>query len=329
MKRARLIGTGSYLPERVLTNQDLEKMVETSDEWIVSRTGIKERRIAAEDQATSDMAIIAAQRALEDAGMSADAIDLILVTSVTPDRPFPHTAAYVQKGIGATKAGTLDLQVGCSGFIYALAVAKGMVEARVVRNVLLIAADKLSSIVNWEDRNTCVLFGDGAGATVVAAEGAGLEIRHVCLGSDGCHTDILQTPAGGSRLPASHQTVEDKLHFVQMQGREVFRQIIRRLEESGEECLNDLGMDRDQISWIVPHQANIRIIESFAKRFEVPMERVYVTIHKYGNTSASSALIALDELRRTTPPKVGENLLLFGFGAGLAWGTAVITECSE
>lgn len=327
MTRARLIGTGSYLPERVLTNQDLEKMVETSDEWIVSRTGIKERRIAADDQATSDMALIAAQHALDDAGVSADEIDLILVASLTPDRPLPHTAAFIQSKLGATRAGTFDFQVACSGFIYGLAIAKGMIEAGIMRRILLIAADKLSSVINWEDRDTCVLFGDGAGAAVISAEGSGLEIRHVCLGSDGCHTDILQVPAGGSRLPASYQTVEERLHFVQMQGREVYRQIIRRIEESGEQCLNDLGMGRDQISWIVPHQANIRIIESFAKRFEVPMEQVYVTIHKYGNTSASSALIALDELRRAHPLKIGENLLLFGFGAGLAWGTAVITEC--
>lgn len=329
MKRARVIGTGSYLPERVLTNGELEKMVETSDEWIVSRTGIRERRIARDDEATSDMALIAARRALDNAGIGADAIDLIIVATVTPDQPLPHTAAYLQKSLGAEHAGTLDLQVACSGFVYGLAVAKGMVESGVMRNVLLIAGDKLSSITNWEDRNTCVLFGDGAGAAVVSAEGAGLAIRHICLGSDGCQADLVQTPGGGSRRPTSHATVDDRLHFIQMQGRELFRQIVRRLEESGEQCLNDLGMNREEISWIIPHQANIRIIESFAKRFEVPMERVYVTIHKYGNTSASSALIALDELRRQTPLQVGENLLLFGFGAGLAWGTAVITECSE
>lgn len=327
MKSARIIGTGSYLPEKVLTNADLEKRVETSNEWIVSRTGIEERRIAADGEATSDMAAEAARRALADAKVTADQIDLIIVATITGDHPFPHTSALVQEAIGATRAATFDLQAACTGFLYGLATAKAYIESGFYRHVLLVAADKISSIVDWEDRNTCVLFGDGAAAVVVAGEGAGLVIRHLSLGSDGCQAEILQIPAGGSRLPASQETVENKRHTLQMQGKEVFRHAVRRVEESAELCLNELGLDRSEIRWVVPHQANIRIIDAFAKRFSIPMERVYMTIHKYGNTSASAAPIALDELRRSHPPQTGDNLLLFGFGAGLSWGTAVITQC--
>jgi len=329
MKRARIIGTGSYLPKRIMTNQELEEMVETSDEWIRSRTGIEQRRIAAEDEATSDLSIEAAKRALEDAGIEASQLDLIIVATITGDNPTPHTAAWVQSALGAKEAATFDLQAACTGYLYGLATAKAFIESGLARRVLVIAADKLSSIVNWEDRNTCVLFGDGAGAAVVADKGPGLEIRHLVLGSDGCQGEILQVPAGGSRRPATPESIAAKEHAIQMQGREVFRHAVRRVEESAEKCLDELGMDRSEIRWVVPHQANTRIIDAFAKRFAVPSERIYLTIHKYGNTSASAAAIALDELRREQPPEEGDNLLLFGFGAGLSWGTAIVTERKE
>lgn len=324
-KKARIRGTGSYLPEKVLTNCDLEKMVETSDEWIVSRTGMKERRIAEEGEFTSDMGLKAAEKALESAQILPEEIDLILVATLTPDYVFPSTACLIQARLKAVNAAAVDIQAACTGYLYALSQARAYIESGIYNNILIIASEKLSSIVNYKDRNTCVLFGDGASACVVSGEGAGLVIRGTCLGADGNVSDLLILPAGGSRKPASCETVEQQLHYLKMEGKEVFKHAVRRMEGALKQCLDQLGLKESEISWLIPHQANMRIIEAIAKRFEVPMERVFLTIHKYGNTSASSVGIALDELVRGQNLLVGENILLTAFGAGLTWGATVLT----
>ena len=327
--KARIIGTGCYLPERVLSNQDLEKMVETSDEWIVTRTGMKERRIARTDEFTSDMGYEAAKRAIEAAQISSEQIDLILFATLTPDYIFPSTACLLQARLKAINAAAIDIQAACTGYIYALSQAKAYIDSGLYKNVLIIAAEKLSSIVNYKDRNTCVLFGDGASACVVSNRGKGLVIRDVCLGADGELAELLILPAGGSRNPASSQTVADGLHYLQMGGKETYKHAVRRMEMASKQCLDRVGLAESEISWIVPHQANLRIIEAIAKRFGVQMERVYLTIHKYGNTSASSIGIALDELLRHKGVQHGENILLTAFGAGLTWGASVLTWSEE
>lgn len=327
--KARITGTGSYLPERVLSNQDLEKIVETSDEWIVTRTGMKERRIARSDEFTSDMGYEAAKRAIEMAMISPEEIDLILVATLTPDYVFPSTACLLQARLKAVNAAAIDIQAACTGYIYALSQAKAYIDSGLYKNVLIVASEKLSSIVNYKDRNTCVLFGDGASACIVSNRGKGLVIRDVCLGADGEVAELLILPAGGSRNPASCQTVADGLHYLQMGGKETYKHAVRRMEMASKQCLDRTGLAESEISWIVPHQANIRIIEGIAKRFGVSMERVYLTIHKYGNTSASSIGIALDELLRLQNVQPGENLLLTAFGAGLTWGASILTWKEE
>jgi len=325
MKQAKIIGTGSYLPERVLSNADLEKMVDTTDEWIVSRTGMRERRIAGSEEYTSDMGLAAAKKAIEKAKIDANDIDLILVATLTPDYTFPSTACIIQAALGI-EAAAMDLQAACTGYIYCLSVAKAYVESGLYRNILIVAAEKLSSIVDYEDRGTCVLFGDGASACVVSSEGRGFVIREVVLGSDGGQTEILKMPAGGSRNPTSKETVATKQHFIKMEGREVFKHAVRRMESSSKECIEKAGLKEEDISWLVPHQANNRIIDAIAKRFQVPNERVFVTVEKYGNTSASSIGIALDELLEEKSIASGENILLTAFGAGLTWGSTVLTH---
>lgn len=323
--QARIVGTGSYLPERILSNHDLEKMVETSDEWIVTRTGMKERRIAHPDEYTSDMGFYAAKRAIEAAGVSVEEIDLILVATLTPDFVFPSTACLLQARLKATNAAAVDIQAACTGYIYCLSQAKAYVESGLYQNVLIVASEKLSSIVNYKDRNTCVLFGDGASSCVVSNQGSGLHIRDVCLGADGELAELIILPAGGSRQPASQNTVSEDQHFLKMEGKEVFKHAVRRMETASKQCLDRAGLGENQISWFIPHQANMRIIEAIAKRFEVPADRVYLTLHKYGNTSASSVGIALDELLKEHQIEEGENLLLTAFGAGLTWGASVLT----
>lgn len=301
-------------------------MVETSDEWITTRTGMKERRIAGKDEHTSDMGAAAAFKAMEAANVTASDIDLILVATLTPDYSFPSTACLIQALIKAPQAAAMDMQAACSGYLYGLMMAKSFVESGQYRNVLLVASEKLSSIVNYKDRNTCVLFGDGASACVVSAQGKGLAIRNVNLGADGELANLLILPAGGSRKPASAETVCAEEHFLKMEGKEVFKHAVRRMEAAAKQCLDQLALSESDISWLVPHQANMRIIEALAKRFEVPMEKVFMTIHKYGNTSASSVGIALDELLRQDTMKSGENLLLAAFGSGLTWGASVLTH---
>lgn len=325
-QKAKIIGLGAYLPEKVLTNQDLEKMVETSDEWITSRTGMKERRLAAENEYTSDLGLKAAKNALEDARLQPEEIDLILVATITPDHIFPSTACLIQHRLGATRAAAMDMQAACSGYIYALSMAKAYIESGMHKNILIIASEKLSSIVNYEDRNTCVLFGDGASACVISAGKSGYAIENVSLGCDGAQSELLILPAGGSKQPATVETVAAGDHFIKMEGREVFKHAVRRMEGAVKSCLDSSGLSERDINWMVPHQANIRIIEALAKRFEVPREQVYLTIHKYGNTSASSVGIALDELVKEKNVKKGDRVILFGFGAGLTWGAAVLTS---
>ncbi|PIS03057.1 MAG: 3-oxoacyl-ACP synthase [Chlamydiae bacterium CG10_big_fil_rev_8_21_14_0_10_42_34] len=323
--KAKIIGTGSYLPEKVLSNQDLERMVETSDEWIVSRTGMKERRIARDDEYTSDMGASAARLAISDAGLEAEDIDFILVATLTPDYLFPSTACLIQNAIGAKRASGADIQAACTGYLYLLMMAKSFVESGVYKNVLVVAAEKLSSITNYKDRSTCVLFGDGAAACVVSSEGKGLSVESIQLGSDGEQSNLIIMPAGGCRLPASQETVAEGQHYIKMAGNEVFKHAVRRMETACKECLNAAGITEQEVSWLIPHQANMRIIDAIAKRFEhLPPERIFKTVQKYGNTSASSVGIALDELLKTAPLKQGEQILLTAFGAGLTWGAGIL-----
>ncbi len=323
---ARIIGTGSYLPERVLSNRDLEGLVETSDEWIVSRTGMKERRLAAKDEYTSDMGVKAAQKALESAGKQSHEIDLILVATISPDYIFPSTASLIQSGLNAPQAAAMDFQAACTGYLYGLAMAKGFIESGLYKNILLIASEKLSSFVDYEDRNTCVLFGDGASASVISDSGDGFAIRQACLGADGEVAQLLMLPAGGCRNPASNETVASKQHYISMEGKEVFKHAVRRMESAAKECLEKAEMSEDQIDWLIPHQANERIIDAIAKRFAIDESKVYKTVHKYGNTSASAVAIALDELIHDKEIKTGENMLLVAFGAGFTWGATILTK---
>ncbi len=324
-RKAKIIGTGSYLPERVLSNHDLEKIVDTSDEWIVTRTGMKERRIAKEDEYTSHMGTKAALEAISKAGLSADDIDFILVATLTPDYTFPSTACLIQSALGAKRAAGADVQAACTGYLYLLAMAKSFIESGLYKNVLVIAAEKLSSITDYKDRSTCILFGDGAAACVVSAEGKGLSIENIELGADGDQANLIFMPAGGSRKPATLESVASCEHYIKMAGNEVFKHAVRRMEAACKDCLEGAGLTEQQISWLIPHQANLRIIDAIAKRFEhLPPERIFKTVQKYGNTSASSVGIALDELLQAGPLQKGEKILLTAFGAGLTWGAGIL-----
>lgn len=326
MNKASIIGIGSYLPKKILTNQDLEKMVETSDDWIVSRTGMKERRIAAENEFTSDMGYKAAKKALEQAGVSAGEVDCIIVATLTPDYPFPSTACLIQEKLGAKQASAFDIQAACTGYLYALMLAKTFVELKQYRHVLVVASEKLSSIVNYQDRSTCVLFGDGATSCLVGPGEKGLVIQEVSLGADGEQGDLLMMPGGGCRHPATQESVAKQLHYIHMCGNEVFKHAVRKMESSSKECLEKMGMKENDVSWIIPHQANIRIIEAIAKRFKhLDEKRIYKTVHKYGNTSCSTIGIALDELMQQEKVEDGEHILLTAFGAGFTWGSTLLT----
>lgn len=328
--KARVIGTGSYLPEKILTNRDLELMVETSDEWIVSRTGIQQRRMAREDEYTSTMGVEAAKAALIEAKLVPEEIDLILVATLTPDYLFPSTACLVQTALGAKNAVAFDLQAACSGYLYALSVAKAYVESGMYQNILVIASEKLSSITNYKDRSTCILFGDGAAACVVSTKGSGLTIESIRLGADGEQADLLIMPGGGSRHPSTADTVAREMHYIKMAGNEVFKHAVRRMEAACKDCLDQLKMNETDVSWLIPHQANLRIIDAIARRFEhLPSERIFKTVQKYGNTSASSVGIALDELLKMHPVRAGENVMLTAFGGGFTWGAAILRAEGE
>ncbi len=326
MQKSRIIGLGSYLPKKILTNQDLEKMVETTDEWIYSRTGIKERRIADEDETASSMGAAAAEKALKASGKSIRDIDMILVCTMTPDYLTPATATLIQHLLKAHHAAAVDMQAACTGFLYALSMAKAYVESDLYRNILVVATEKMSAFIDYKDRNTCILFGDGAAAAVVAPEGSGFAINTICLGADGSLADLLMIPGGGSVKPATLETIEQRLHYFKMDGKEVFRQAVRRMEASARTCLEKAGVSEKEVSWLVPHQANIRIIEALAKNFDLLPEQVFKTVHKYGNTSASSIPIALDELIQEKNIQENEHILLVAVGAGLTWGAALLTK---
>jgi len=319
-----IIGTGSYVPERILTNRDLEQMVETSDEWIRTRTGIRERRIAAADEATSDMATKAALAAMKQAEVAPEEIDLIVVATVTPDMFFPATACWVQKKIGAVHAACFDISAACSGFLYAMEIAQQFISTHVYNTVLIIGADKLSSIVNWSDRNTCVLFGDGAGAAVLRnrADSHGVIATH--MGSDGEFTDILFMPGGGSRFPTTPENLHQKLNTIKMLGKETYKQAVTAMTNAADRALEAAGLKYDDIACVIPHQANMRIIEAIAHRMNLPIEKFHVNLEKYGNTSAAAVAIALDEAHRTGRFRIGDYILLVVFGGGLTWASSVI-----
>ncbi len=323
LRPAGILATGSYTPSRVLTNFDLEKMVDTSDEWIRTRTGIVERRIADPDVATSDLAYHAAQAALDQAGMNASHLDLIIVSTVTPDMLFPCTAAVLQRRLGA-EAAAFDVLVGCTGFVYALAVAGEMIASSAYERIMVLGAETLSKITDWEDRSTCVLFGDAAGAVVIGPVQEGHGILGYSLGNDGTNADALKIPAGGSRLPPSQETVARRLHYLAMNGPEVFKFAVRAMADSSEEVVQSAGLKMSDIDLVIPHQANLRIIDAAAKRFNIPQERFLHNLERYGNTSAASIPLALDEAARGGRVKSGDLILLSSFGAGLSWGSLVL-----
>jgi 3-oxoacyl-[acyl-carrier-protein] synthase-3 len=323
-----IIGTGSYLPEKILTNDDLSQIVDTSDEWITTRTGIKERHIAAPEQATSDLAVEAAQRAMTAAGVTADEIDLIVVATVTPDMFFPSTACIVQRKIAAANAVCFDISAACSGFLYALQVARHFLNAGSRTTALVIGAEKLSSLVNWEDRNTCVLFGDGAGAVVIRAEDTATEapgrVLSTVMGSDGNLTDLLKVPGGGSACPITAENVASKPNTIHMEGRETFKHAVTRMCQASEQALALAGLTKEDIAMVIPHQANARIITAIADRLDLPAEKTFMNVDKYGNTSAATIPIALDEAHRQGRINRGDIVLLVAFGGGFTWASSVV-----
>lgn len=325
MYGSRIVGTGSWVPDRVLTNAELEGMVSTSDEWIVTRTGISERRIASDDQATSDLAEVASRRALEAAAVDPHDLDLILVNTVTPDMFFPSTACVLQERLGASRAAAFDLLAACAGFVYGLSVADAYLRAGVMRNILVIGADIMSKVVDWSDRGTCVLFGDGAGAVVLQRTSAEPSILSTHLYSDGSKGKHLIIPGGGSRRPATHKVVDEKLITIQMpNGNEIFKTAVRYMEEAAIAALKANGLEVSDIDLFISHQANARIIHAVAERLDLPRERIFMNIDRYGNTSAASIPIAMDEAVRIGRLKRGDLLLLTAFGGGITWGSALI-----
>ncbi|WP_395718207.1 beta-ketoacyl-ACP synthase III [Prosthecobacter sp.] len=323
-----IIGTGSFMPEKVLTNDDLSKIVDTNDEWITTRTGIKERRIAAADQATSDLAAEAARRAMADAGVKAEEIQLIIVATVTPDMFFPSTACFVQKKIGATNAVCFDISAACSGFLYALQVARHFINTGNRTTALVIGAEKLSSLVNWKDRNTCVLFGDGAGAVVIRRAEEGAEapgrVLSTVMGSDGNLADLLKVPGGASACPITPENVESRPNTIHMEGRETFKHAVTRMLEASQQALEIAGLKAEDVSLVIPHQANARIIGAIAERLGLPEDRVFMNLDKYGNTSAATIPVALDEANKAGRLKKGDVILLVAFGGGFTWASSVV-----
>lgn len=325
-----IIGTGSYVPERVLTNDDLSKIVDTSDEWITTRTGIKERRIAAEGQNTSDMASEAARSALASAGVTAADIDLIIVATVTPDMFFPSTACIVQKKIEAWNAVCFDISAACSGFLYALQTARHYINTGNRKTALIIGAEKLSSLINWKDRNTCVLFGDGAGAVVVQrmddvdGQNAPGRILSAVMGCDGSLADLLKVPGGASAMPVTPENVDQRLNTIHMEGRETFKHAVTRMCQASEQALKKASLTAADVKMVIPHQANLRIISAIAERLGIPEDRTFVNLQKYGNTSAATIPVALDEANRSGAIKRGDVVLLVAFGGGFTWASAVL-----
>ena len=323
--KVAIAGTGSYVPERVLTNSDLEIMVDTSDEWITTRTGIKERRIAAEDEFTSHMAVKASRKAIEQAGISPSEVELIIVATITPNTLTPATACYVQHELGAHQAVAFDISAACSGFLYAMRLAERMISGGTCKNALILGAEKLSAFVNWDDRSTCVLFGDGAGAALLkrAREEEG-QILAIDIGTDGGQTDLLNIPGGGSACPITQENADQRLSTLAMVGTDVFKQAVTRMRDSANSVIERSGLRPGDIKLLIPHQANLRIIEAITKRIEIPEDRVFVNLHKYGNTSAAACAIALDEAHRAQKFGPGDLIVMVAFGAGLTWASAAI-----
>ena len=320
----KVIGTGSYVPEKVLTNEDLEKIVDTSDEWITTRTGIKTRRIAEEGEATSDMAYKAALKALDDAKLKPSDLDVIVVATITPDMFFPNTACWVQEKLKAENATAFDLSAACSGYIFSYAVISGFLSSGIYKNALIIGAEKLTSIVDWEDRGTCVLFGDGAGASILAPSGGDGKLLAYDLGSNGAYGDLLFIPGGGSKNPATEETVKKRMHYIKMNGNAVFKIAVNKMKETFINSMKKANIKPDDISLLIPHQANLRIIDALRRALKLPEERVYVNIDRYGNTSAASIAIAFDEAIREGRIKRGDIVGFAAFGGGLTWGSAIL-----
>jgi 3-oxoacyl-[acyl-carrier-protein] synthase III len=323
-RRSVILGTGSEVPSGVVTNHDLEKMVETSDEWITVRTGIRERRVLEDGKGNADMAFHAARRALDEAGMDPQELDAIVMGTVSADYLMPSSACVLEDLLGARNAFSFDVGAACSGFLNALAVADSFIRTGKINKALVVGSDVLSRWLNWQDRGTCILFGDGAGAAVLGASESGTGILSTKLRTDGSYVKTLYVPAGGSRKPATHDTVRDNEHTIFMNGKEVFKIAVRSMEDISREALAEAGVAIDDVALVIPHQANKRIITALAERLGVPMERVMVNLEKYGNTSAASIPVALDEARRQGRIKAGDIVLLNAFGAGFAWGAAVV-----
>jgi 3-oxoacyl-[acyl-carrier-protein] synthase-3 len=322
-RRIKITGSGFYVPDKILTNFDLEKMVDTSDEWIITRTGIKERRIASKDQATSDLAVEAGRRALKDAGLGIKDIDLIIVGTSTPDTIFPSTACWVQKALGADHIPAFDISAGCTGFLYGMILAEGLILNGEVKRILLVGGELLTKITNWKDRNTCVLFGDAAGAFILEESDDKSGMLSFYWKADGSLGDLLLMPAGGTRVPATAQSVAEKLHYLQMKGNDVFKHAVKRMGEAALEALKRAGLKRDDIDHFIPHQANIRIIDATGRRLNVPQEKVYSNIHKYGNVSVASIPISVHELKQEGKLKKGDIIVMDAFGAGFTWAAVV------
>jgi len=324
MIHARITGTGSYAPRKIITNHDLEKLVETNDEWIIERTGIKERRIAEKGQSTSDLAYEASRKALKAAGLPAEELDLILVATLTPDMYLPSMGCVLQEKLGAKKAVAFDIYAACSGFIYGLSIADAYIRAGMYKNILIVGAEILSRYTDWEDRATCILFGDGAGAAVIQRYSGKRGVLSTHLHSDGTLGHLIQLPAGGSQHPASHDTIRKRMHFIKMKGNETFKAAVRALEDVVQEALTHNKVKPEEIDFLVPHQANLRIIQAMAQRLNMPMEKVVLTLPKYGNTSAASIPMALDEAVRDGRIRENHLLLFEAFGGGLTWASALV-----
>lgn len=322
-RQVGIAGMGIYIPERVLTNFDLEKMVDTSDEWIRTRTGVRERRIAEKGECASDLGSRAALAAIQDAHLTSQEIDLIIVATITPDMLFPSTACMIQSKIGA-HCGAFDIAAACSGFPYALAVAEGFVRSGMYQKVLVVGAEVLSGFIDWKDRSTCVLFGDGAGAAVVTEVKDGHGIKATYLGADGSQGDLLKIPAGGSKFPPSEETLRDRMHYLKMQGSEVFKLAVRTMEDAINEVLKRGALTPGDVDCLIPHQANLRILQAVAERVAIPIEKVFVNVEKYGNMSSASTVVALYEAVKQGKIKKGSNVVLVAFGGGLTWASCLI-----
>ena len=318
-RKIKIVGTGFYAPEKVLTNFDLEKIVDTSDEWIISRTGIKERRIGPEDQATSDLAVQAAHKTLKNAGLKVKDVDLIIVATSTPDTIFPSTACWVQSKLGADHIPAFDISAGCTGFIYGMILAEGLILSGIKKRILLIGAEFLTKVTNWKDRNTCVLFGDAAGAVVLEESQNDSGMLSSYWKADGKLGDLLSLPGGGTRIPPTAQMIAQDLQYLHMKGNEVFKHAVKRMGEAAVAALKKAGLEKEDVDYLIPHQANIRIIDATGRRLNLPPEKVYVNIHKYGNVSVATIPIALHELNESGKLKEGSIVVMDAFGAGFTW----------